>query len=168
MTKKEAIGELKLFKGHTFTKTEEALDMAIEALKQESRKDEVILTKEEYGKLVSSEFDNGYAKGFREALDQEPSTDAVSRQAVIDIFGSKGEFDWVLNCAVEKIKELPPVTPTRVKAHWIKSESKEGYYKCSKCLCEHNDPETGKWHEIFDFKYPLCPICGADMREGEA
>ena len=94
--------------------------------------------------------------------------DAVSRQAVLDIFGSKGEFDWVLNCAVEKIKELPPVTPTRVKAHWIKSESKEGYYKCSKCLCEHNDPETGKWHEIFDFKYPLCPICGADMREGEA
>lgn len=41
MTREEAIGELKLFKGHTFTKTEEALDMAIEALKQEPKTDAV-------------------------------------------------------------------------------------------------------------------------------
>jgi hypothetical protein len=51
----------------------EAFDMAIKALKQESREDEVILTKNEYGELVSSEFDNGYAKGYREALEQEDS-----------------------------------------------------------------------------------------------
>jgi hypothetical protein len=51
----------------------EACDMAIEALKQEPREDEVILTKKEYGELVSSEFDNGYAKGYREALEQEDS-----------------------------------------------------------------------------------------------
>ena len=43
----------------------------LETLEQEPSKDEVILTKEEYGELVSSEFDNGYAKGFREALEQE-------------------------------------------------------------------------------------------------
>lgn len=52
----------------------EAFDMAIKALEQEPRKDEVILTKEEYGELVSSEFDNGYAKGYREALEQEPTS----------------------------------------------------------------------------------------------
>ena len=49
----------------------DAWEMAIKAREQEPRKDEVILTKEEYGKLVSSEFDNGYAQGYRDALDQE-------------------------------------------------------------------------------------------------
>ena len=50
----------------------EALDMAIKALEQEPRKDEVILTNEEYRELVSNEFENGYSKGYREALEQEP------------------------------------------------------------------------------------------------
>ena len=49
---------------------DEALELC-HILEQEPRKDEVILTKEEYGELVSSEFDNGYAKGYREALEQE-------------------------------------------------------------------------------------------------
>jgi len=49
----------------------ESLDMAIKALEQEPCGDEIILTKEEYRKLLSSEFDNGYAKGYREALEQE-------------------------------------------------------------------------------------------------
>jgi hypothetical protein len=78
MTKEEAILCIKGIKnlGHDmFTEQkdfQECLDMAIKALEQEPRKDEVILTKEEYGELVSSEFDNGYAKGYREALEQEP------------------------------------------------------------------------------------------------
>ena len=52
-------------------------ELAIKTLEQEPRKDEVILTKEEYGELVSSEFDNGYAKGYREALEQEPILDKI-------------------------------------------------------------------------------------------
>lgn len=40
---------------------------------QEPCEDEIILTKEEYGQLLSNEFDNGYAKGYREALEQEDS-----------------------------------------------------------------------------------------------
>lgn len=52
----------------------QALDIAIKALEQEPCEDEIILTKDEYGKLLSSEFDNGYAKGYREALEQEPKT----------------------------------------------------------------------------------------------
>lgn len=55
----------------------EDFNLAIKALEQESRKDEVILTKEEYGELVSNEFDNGYAKGYREALEQEPILDKI-------------------------------------------------------------------------------------------
>ena len=50
--------------------TIDACKGAIELL-EEPRKDEVILTKKEYGELVSSEFDNGYAKGYREALEQQ-------------------------------------------------------------------------------------------------
>lgn len=48
-----------------------------QTLKQEPRKDEVILTKEEYGELVSSEFDNGYAKGYKEALEQGSILDKI-------------------------------------------------------------------------------------------
>lgn len=46
-------------------------------LEQEPRKDEVVLTKEEYKELVSSEFDNGYAKGYRETLEQASTLDKV-------------------------------------------------------------------------------------------
>lgn len=49
----------------------------LKALEQELTMDEVILTKEEYGELVSSEFDNGYTKGYREALEQEPVLDNI-------------------------------------------------------------------------------------------
>lgn len=55
----------------------EAKDIAIKALEQEPRKDEVILTKEEYGELVSSEFDNGYTKGYTEALEQNDALDKI-------------------------------------------------------------------------------------------
>jgi hypothetical protein len=75
MTREEAI---KAIKSHCYFANlvpigKEALDMAIEALKAEPCEDEIILTKEEYKQLLSSEFDNGYAKGYREALEnQEP------------------------------------------------------------------------------------------------
>ena len=53
------------------TRINTALDVAIKALEQEPCEDEIILTKEEYGQLLSNEFDNGYAKGYREALEQD-------------------------------------------------------------------------------------------------
>jgi len=55
----------------------EPIQMAIEALKQEPCENEIILTKEEYGQLLSNEFDNGYAKGYREALEQESVLDQI-------------------------------------------------------------------------------------------
>jgi hypothetical protein len=58
----------------------EACDMAIEALKQEPCEDEIILTKEEYGQLLSNEFDNGYAKGYREALEQDSILDKIKAE----------------------------------------------------------------------------------------
>lgn len=66
-------------------------ELAIKTLEQEPRKDEVILTKEEYGELVSSEFDNGYAKGYREALEQELMLDKI--RAEIDGIEINGRVD---------------------------------------------------------------------------
>ncbi len=55
------------------------------------------------------------------------------------------------------------------KGHWIESDygnmiTQHRWY-CSECGGMHNDPETGEWREVFDFKYDYCPLCGADMRE---
>lgn len=58
----------------------EPIQMAIKALKQEPCEDEIILTKEEYGQLLSNEFDNGYAKGYREALEQDSVLDKIKAE----------------------------------------------------------------------------------------
>lgn len=60
-------------RGQDMTREEAVKHTAIEVLKENPCEDEIILTKEEYGQLLSNEFDNGYAKGYREALEQEDS-----------------------------------------------------------------------------------------------
>jgi hypothetical protein len=54
---------------------------------QEPRKNEVILTEEEYGELVSSEFDNGYAKGYTEALEQNDVLDKIRERVELEKLG---------------------------------------------------------------------------------
>ena len=75
MTREEAIKLVKEVTGMSLDWDDahyDALQMAIKALEQQPISEtDIILTREEYGELVSSEFDNGYAKGFREALEQE-------------------------------------------------------------------------------------------------
>ena len=67
MTREEAISELKLFKGHTFTKTEEALDMAIEALEQEPCGDAISR------QAVLEELENGIKAGnYEEGYEEYP------------------------------------------------------------------------------------------------
>lgn len=51
----------------------QAIDMAIKALEQELRKDEVILTNKEYRELIANEYDNGYCKGYLVALEEQES-----------------------------------------------------------------------------------------------
>ena len=70
MTKLEAIAFFMDMDECTYGGSE-PIQMAIKALKQEPCEGEIILTKEEYGQLLSNEFDNGYAKGYREALEQD-------------------------------------------------------------------------------------------------
>ncbi len=63
---------------------------------------------------------------------------------------------------VKDIMELPPVTSTRPKGHWVYDyTSTDGHktYHCSECGCylqpKHSEPlDSFKW----------CSLCGADMR----
>lgn len=71
----------------------ELFEIAIKAM--ESSKDEVILTKKEYGELVSSEYENGYAKGYREALENEKL--AIARyQDLVDYFSDECVIKTIL------------------------------------------------------------------------
>ena len=97
MTKLEAIAFFMDMDECTYGGSE-PIQMAIEALKQEPCEDEIILTKEEYGQLLSNEFDNGYAKGYREALEQDSALDKIKAEIeeldgkyVIGDYGIYGE-----------------------------------------------------------------------------
>ncbi len=53
------------------------------------------------------------------------------------------------------------------KGEWIESKERSKHWYCSVCGGIHTDPETGKWRETFDYRYPFCPNCGAKMKGGE-
>ena len=100
------------------------------------------------------------------ALEQEPCEDAIDRaEAMTEIMMFAGnvksdEEDIYIKVsdAVQLLRELPPVTPTRKKGKWI-----DGH--CSECGCDVPAYIIDwKWTKDMDAKY--CPNCGAEM-EGE-
>ncbi len=147
----------------------------IDTLEQEPRKDEVILTKEEYGKLVSSEYDNGYAKGYREALEQEPTTknnlevDAISKAEVNQVIEDYMDEQYhVLSdrtrerafgakVVMARINELPSVTPQEPR--WIPTSEKlpndRDWY-----LGIFKEPDTG-WINPLPF---ICDYVGSETK----
>ena len=108
------------------------------------------------------------------ALEQEPSGDAISRQAVLELVnkGYMGLYARQTDIEImkDKINDLPPINPQEPKTgHWIMPIQDDGmsdpiYYqvRCSKCGFDL-DPQT--WHqELHQYnadKY--CPNCGARM-----
>lgn len=60
------------------------------------------------------------------------------------------------------LKILEPYTDKEI-GKWI--DRGNGKYKCSICHGKHVDPETGEWHEVFDYRYPFCPNCGAKLEK---
>lgn len=84
------------------------------------------------------------------ALEQEPCNDAISREALlkkqyrIDDSATLSIRD-VVN--VEDIEDEPPVTLSRCKGHWIKTNSG---YECSECAIESRS------------KSDFCQYCGAE------
>ena len=83
--------------------------------------------------------------------------DLISRQAVIDA------CDQSINLfeAVDRIKELAPVTPQPKTGHWIINEDEENtvHGHCSVCGWEAH------YYEDDIIGMPYCPNCGAKMVE---
>jgi frataxin-like iron-binding protein CyaY len=67
----------------------------------------------------------------------------------------------------ERYKEEITTLETKNKGEWIESKERSKHWYCSVCGGIHTDPETGKWRETFDYRYPFCPNCGARMKGGE-
>lgn len=62
----------------------------------------------------------------------------------------------------EHIIEILDDTNARPHGEWIESKERKGHFYCSECV--HQDV-SGKWRELFDFKYNFCPNCGLPMNE---
>lgn len=84
-----------------------------------------------------------------EALKAKPCTDAVSRQAVLDLINA----DWKYEGLESDVENLPPVTPQPKTAHWIHFANSDD---CSGCGWS-----IGKYISPSDY----CPKCGARMIE---
>ena len=90
------------------------------------------------------------------ALEQQPSEDCISRQAVLNtlFYKSDNNCEVVLNKELQdRIKALPSVTPQQKMGKWIDVDSLDGalWHECSEC------GET----EFYATDY--CPNCGAKM-----
>jgi hypothetical protein len=105
--------------------------------------------------------------------DYEPTTkndlgvDAISRKAVLEITAETGALE-----TQNRVKALPPVTPIRLKGHWIshgehcrnlevRPSGLGAYEWCSNCDC---GIDVKEWYRS---RYNYCPNCGADMRGSE-
>jgi predicted RNA-binding Zn-ribbon protein involved in translation (DUF1610 family) len=90
-------------------------------------------------------------------LGQESCSDVISRQAVIDA------CDQSINLfeAVDRIKELAPVTPQPKTGHWFIDERPESDRET---ICSNCEQPIFKYHKLdFDYRPKYCPNCGARM-----
>ena len=93
-----------------------------------------------------------------EFLEQQTCEDAISRQAVLDIFADNADATRPYNTAWEKIRDLPSVNPQPKVGRWIYTGDylTEGMLKCSEC---------GEEIDVSESYYDFCPVCGAKMVE---
>ena len=101
----------------------------------------------------------GMIKGMPSALEQEPCTDAISRQAVLEAIRKCHCEEWIKADIGAPIEALPSVTPVEKVGHWIKERT---YMECPKC------------HDIWHYeenqteRFKCCPNCGAKMQASPA
>ena len=91
------------------------------------------------------------------ALQQEPCTDAISRQAVAEVllkYAHSAEGKAFAEFLISQINDLPPVKPAEKVGEWTTTITPLG--KC--CICS----ECGSCPPI---EYRFCPYCGAKMQD---
>lgn len=103
------------------------------------------------------------------ALEQEPSEDAISRQAVDTLVDELARAISDERCCISRgrstatimqdILDLPPVTPQPKTGQWIWELEDWNKWTCSECgYFKRTDI-----HSTLGYKY--CPNCGAKMEE---
>lgn len=100
-------------------------------------------------------------------------SDLISREATKEMLIEEWtkhipmELDINLSFVLDKIKELPSVTPQQKIGHWILSG---GYWRCSECkekaLLKFDKSKDG-CKEYMPIKSKYCPNCGAKMEVKE-
>lgn len=113
---------------------------------------------------IDAVYIKGFKAGYAQArfdLEQEPCTDAISRQAVIEVIKKCHCEEWIKADIGAPIDALQPVNPAEKVGRWIKSEIPNDEYVCSECggSCWYYDVEKGVAKSRF------CPNCGAKMQE---
>ena len=96
------------------------------------------------------------------ALEQQTCEDAVSREAVLDIFADNVDATRPYSTAWEKIRDLPSVNPQQRVGHWIQTQEKDDAepFILWECSCCHKE-FRGVVHKVSNY----CPNCGAKMVE---
>lgn len=88
------------------------------------------------------------------ALEQEPCTDAISRQAVLNLAKFDGRDGLGSIIHAFDVEQLPSVTPAEKVGRWIDhQEDRWIYAKCSECETVH------------DARTNYCPNCGSRMMQ---
>jgi hypothetical protein len=94
-------------------------------------------------------------KALKKLIEQQPCTDAISRQAVLDINESHhGQMPNNINHRIwEEIKELPPVTPAEEQKPCEDAPdiNAGNIYECS---CGYG------WDKTKVVRHHFCPNCG--------
>ena len=90
-------------------------------------------------------------------LEREPCSDAISRQAVLEIV----EREQNKGDALSEIEKLPSVNPQKSGKWIIDKEVTFGEWKDTK---KYKCSECGIHVGVFNSNF--CPNCGADMRGG--
>lgn len=100
-------------------------------------------------------------------IEQQPSDDCISRQAVIDNIDSISKHHGGISDIRLVVTELSPVTPTRKQSEWY---LRGGKFTCKNCeeraLLKLTDAIGGS-KEYSYYTSNFCPNCGADMRGNE-
>lgn len=108
-----------------------------------------------------------------QALEQEPCTDVISRQAAIDCLNADFTIDGkenmetvvdYINGAFKQIKALPSVTPQQKIGYWTRRLIINEYGGCigAKMICSECGQDNG-----YDKRMKFCPNCGAKMEVEE-